>query len=103
VSERASQLEMSLPSKLTSYFFSNRPVIASVPIGGATAQYLAGLAQIVPAEKPKLLAEEIMSMKLNQTYRSLLAAKALTYARLNLTRENGRQRYIDWILGGIRK
>lgn len=103
VIERASQLEMSLPSKLTSYFFSNRPVIASVPIGGATAQYLAGLAQIVPAEKPKLLAEEIMSMKLNQTYRSLLAAKALNYARLNLTRENGRQRYIDWILGVVRK
>jgi len=103
VSERASQFEMSLPSKLTSYFFSNRPVIASVPIGGATAQYLQGLAQIVPAEKPKLLAEEIMYMKLNQTHRSMLAAKALTYARLNLTRENGRQRYIDWVLGVTRK
>jgi hypothetical protein len=74
-----------------------------VPIGGATAQYLEGLAQIVPAEKPKLLAEEIMYMKLNQTHSSLLAAKALTYARLNLTRENGRQRYIDWVLGVTRK
>lgn len=103
VSERASQLDMSLPSKLTSYFFSNRPVIASVPIGGATAQYLEGLAQIVPAEKPKLLAEEIISMKINQTHRSLLAAKALTYARLNLTKENGRQRYMDWVLGVTRR
>lgn len=98
VSERASQLEMSLPSKLTSYFFSNRPVIASVPIGGVTAKYLDGLAQIVPAENPKLLAEEIIYMKLNQKHRKLLAAKALTYARLNLTREHGRQHYIDWIL-----
>jgi|694.fasta_scaffold21268_2 colanic acid biosynthesis glycosyl transferase WcaI len=102
VSERASQLDMSLPSKLTSYFFSNRPVIASVPIGGATAQYLAGLAQIVPAEKPKLLAEELISMKKNQTHRSLLAANALTYARLNLNKENGRQRYIDWVIGVTR-
>ncbi len=103
VSERASQLEMSLPSKLTSYFFSNRPVIASVPIGGATAQYLEGLAQIVPAENPKLLAKEIMYMKLNQTHSSLLAAKALAYARLNLTRDNGRRRYVDWVLGVTRK
>ena len=98
VSERASQLEMSLPSKLTSYFFSNRPVIASVPISGATAQYLDGLAQIVPAEDPKLLAEKIMYMKQSEAYRKLLAVKALEYARLNLTRENGRQRYIDWVL-----
>ena len=103
VSERASQLEMSLPSKLTSYFFSNRPVIASVPIDGATAQYLEGLAQIVPAENPKLLAKAIMYMKLNQTHGSLLAAKALAYAHLNLTRDNGRQRYVDWILGATRK
>lgn len=98
VSERASQLEMSLPSKLTSYFFSNRPVIASVPIAGATAQYLDGLAQIVPAEDPKLLAEKIMYMKQREADRKSLAEKALEYARLNLTRENGRKRYIDWIL-----
>jgi glycosyltransferase involved in cell wall biosynthesis len=98
VSERASQLEMSLPSKLTSYFFSNRPVIASVPIAGATAQYLDGLAQIVPAEDPKLLAEKMIYMKQNAAYSESLAAKALTYARLNLTRENGRKRYVDWVL-----
>ena len=77
VSERASQLEMSLPSKLTSYFFSNRPVIASVPIAGATAQYLDGLAQIVPAEDPKLLAEKIMYMKQSEAYRKSLAEKAI--------------------------
>jgi len=98
VSERASQLEMSLPSKLTSYFFSNRPVIASVPIAGATAQYLDGLAEIVPAENPKLLAEKIMYMKQNEAYRKSLAEKALEFARQNLTRENGRKRYIDWIV-----
>jgi glycosyltransferase involved in cell wall biosynthesis len=98
VSERASQLEMSLPSKLTSYFFSNRPVIASVPFAGATAQYLDGLAQIVPAEDPKLLAEKILFMKQNEAFRKSLAETALEYARLNLTRENGRKRYIEWLL-----
>jgi len=98
VSERASQLEMSLPSKLTSYFFSNRPVIASVPIAGATAQYLDGLALIVPAEDSELLAEKILYMKQNEGYRKLLAEEALEYARKNLTRKNGRKRYIDWVM-----
>ncbi len=102
VSERASQLEMSLPSKLTSYFFSNRPVIASVPIAGATAEYLDGLALIVPAEDPKLLAEKIMDMKQNEAFRKSLAKKALEYARLNLTRENGRKRYVEWLLDDSR-
>ena len=97
VSERASQLEMSLPSKLTSYFFSNRPVIASVPIAGATAEYLDGLAQIVPAENPKLLAEKIIYMKQNVAYRNSLAKKALEFAQQNLTRENGRKRYVEWL------
>jgi len=102
VSERASQLEMSLPSKLTSYFFSNRPVIASVPIAGATAQYLDGLALIVPAEDPELLAEKILYMKQNEGYRKSLAEEALDYARKNLTRKSGRKRYIDWVMDMLR-
>ena len=73
-------------------------VVSTTSISGATAQYLDGLAQIVPAEDPKLLAEKIMYMKQSEAYRKSLAEKALEYARLNLTRENGRKRYIDWIL-----
>lgn len=97
VSERESQLEMSLPSKLTSYFFSNRPIIASVPLAGATAVYLDGLAQIVPAGNPILLAEKIIYLKQNEVYRNSLAKKALEYAYLNLTQEKGRKRYINWL------
>jgi glycosyltransferase involved in cell wall biosynthesis len=98
VSERASQIEMSLPSKLTSYFFSNRPVIASVPLAGATAQYLEGLAHVVPAETPQLLAQEILFLKENCEYRSVLALRALDYAKVNLAKESGRKRYVDWVL-----
>jgi glycosyltransferase involved in cell wall biosynthesis len=98
VSERASQTEMSLPSKLTSYFFSNRPVIASVPTSGATAQYLNGLALIVPAENPKTLAEGIIQLKTNEEERKLLAKKALDFAQSNLSIENGRKLYVNWVL-----
>ena len=99
VSERASQTEMSLPSKLTSYFFSNRPVIASVPTSGATAQYLHGLALIVPAENSKILAEGIIHLKTNVEERKMLAKKALDFAQSNLSIENGRKRYVNWVLG----
>lgn len=37
VNERASAVDMSLASKLTSYFSAGRPVVAAVPAGGGTA------------------------------------------------------------------
>lgn len=37
VTERASAIDMSLPSKLTSYFLAGVPVLAAVPGGGGTA------------------------------------------------------------------
>ncbi len=38
VSERSTVIDMSLPSKLTTYFASGRPVVAAVPDRGATAR-----------------------------------------------------------------
>ena len=61
INERPSQMEMSLPSKLTSYLAANRPVIAAVPIGGATHRYLEGLAEIVPAGDPQALANGMIA------------------------------------------
>jgi len=37
VSERATVIDMSLPSKLTSYFAAGRPIVAAVPPDGSTA------------------------------------------------------------------
>ncbi|MER6981938.1 glycosyltransferase, partial [Streptomyces carpinensis] len=57
VTQRASVLDMSLPSKLTSYFASGRPVVASVAAEGGTAQEVrrsrAGV--VVRAEDPEAL------------------------------------------------
>ena len=38
LSERATQLDMSLPSKLTSYLAAGRPIVAAVPPAGASAR-----------------------------------------------------------------
>jgi glycosyltransferase involved in cell wall biosynthesis len=53
VNERSTQMEMSLPSKLTSYLYSERPVLAAVPRGGATWKFLDGVAELVDAGDPK--------------------------------------------------
>ena len=47
VNERSTQMEMSLPSKLTSYLYSERPVLAAVPRGGATWKFLDGLDALI--------------------------------------------------------
>ena len=50
VSERATVIDMSLPSKLTSYFAAGRPIVAAVPSHGSTAREIlqAGAGVIVP-------------------------------------------------------
>jgi len=88
---------MSLPSKLTSYLYSERPVIAAVPRGGATWKFLNGIAELVDAEKPTILASAIKEMSQNPKKRNDLASKGLEFARKNLGAEIGRSKYLDWV------
>lgn len=97
VNERSTQLEMSLPSKLTSYLFSGRPVIAAVPSKGATWNFLEGIAELVEAGNPKLLAKSIQDLRQNKDKRDKLANKGLEFARKNLEAEIGRKKYLDWV------
>jgi glycosyltransferase involved in cell wall biosynthesis len=97
VNERSTQMEMSLPSKLTSYLYSERPVIAAVPRGGATWKFLNGIAELVDAEKPTILASAIKEMSQNPKKRNDLASKGLEFARKNLGAEIGRSKYLDWV------
>jgi colanic acid biosynthesis glycosyl transferase WcaI len=64
VNERATVGDMSLPSKLTSYFLSGRPVVAAVSRGGATSTELerAGAAVTAPAGRPELLLERVLAI-----------------------------------------
>ena len=97
VNERVTQMEMSLPSKLTSYLYSERPVIAAVPRGGATWKFLDGIAELVEAGKPSLLADAIKELSQDQVKREYLASKGLEFARKNLDAEIGRRKYLDWV------
>ena len=97
VNERRTQMDMSLPSKLTSYLYSERPVLAAVPRGGATWKFLSGIAELVEAGKPSLLARAIEDLSQDPKKRKLLASKGLEFARKNLDAEMGRRKYLKWV------
>ena len=97
VNERRTQMEMSLPSKLTSYLYSERPVIAAVPRGGATWKFLEGVAELVDAGEPKKLATKIEELSKNQSRLDQLAKLGSEFAVKHLDPEIGRAKYLNWV------
>jgi glycosyltransferase involved in cell wall biosynthesis len=102
VNERSTQMEMSLPSKLTSYLYSERPVIAAVPRGGATWKFLDGVAELVDAGDPNRLAEKIEELSKNQSRLNQLAKLGSEFAIKHLDPEVGRAKYLQWVENLIR-
>lgn len=101
VNERSTQMEMSLPSKLTSYLYSERPVLAAVPRGGATWRFLDGVAELVEAGDPIALARKIEELSGQAEKLSDLARRGREFADANLSPEVGRKKYLDWVEGLI--
>ena len=97
VNERSTQMEMSLPSKLTSYLYSERPVIAAVPRGGATWKFLDGVAELVEAGDPVALARAIEELSKQPGKLADLARRGRVFADANLDPEVGRKKYLDWV------
>ena len=97
VNERSTQMEMSLPSKLTSYLYSERPVLAAVPRGGATWKFLDGVAELVDAGDPKKLATKIEELSKNQSRCDQLAKLGSEFAVKHLDPEIGRAKYLNWV------
>lgn len=95
VNERASVVDMSLPSKLTSYFVAGRPVIAAVNPFGATAREVlrSGAGVTVVAEDPDALISTIMDLALNTERVQSLAAAGPRYAAANLGADKAVDRF----------
>lgn len=94
VNERASVTDMSLPSKLTSYFIAGRPIIAAVPAHGATAQELrrAGAAILVGAGNPLALVEGLLALRHEPETAKRLGEEGMKYAATHLTAPAARER-----------
>lgn len=89
VNERASAVDMSLPSKLTSYFSAGVPVLAAVPPGGGTASEVArsGGGRLVPPEDPAALLAALRDLGAAPAERLRLGAAGKAHAAANLRKE----------------
>jgi colanic acid biosynthesis glycosyl transferase WcaI len=86
LSERATQLDMSLPSKLTSYFAAGRPILAAVGLSGASAREIdqAGAGLTVPAGDAGSILDALARLRTDAAFAARLAAAGPPYAEANL-------------------
>lgn len=105
VIERSTAGQMSIPSKLTSYFAAGRPVIGSVPQGGITDRVLTesrgGLS--VSAGSSHALCSAIESLRYDEELRDSLALAGPVYADTAYSLGQAHARYVDFASGLISK
>jgi glycosyltransferase involved in cell wall biosynthesis len=87
VTQRAAVLDMSVPSKLTSYFAAGRPVLASVAVRGGTAGEIrrSGAGWVVPPEDPEALAAAARAVADDPSAADARGAEGAEYARTHLS------------------
>jgi colanic acid biosynthesis glycosyl transferase WcaI len=76
VNQRSSVTDMSLPSKLTSYFAAGRPVVAAASTNSETAREIeaAAAGYVVPSDDPEALRDAILAVKDGSSARELGAS-----------------------------
>ena len=94
VTQKASVLDMSLPSKLTSYFTAGRPVVASVAAGSGTAREVerSGAGVVVAPEDPEALLAAVRSLAADPERCAELGARGREYVERRLSRRAGLER-----------
>jgi colanic acid biosynthesis glycosyl transferase WcaI len=96
VNERPGVGNMSLPSKLTSYLSTGRPLIAAVQRDGATAQELGrtrGAALIVPPGDPVAFIQGVLNLREDFRRRAQMSALGQAYAEAVLDRSSAATRF----------
>jgi glycosyltransferase involved in cell wall biosynthesis len=99
VNQRASVTDMSLPSKLTSYFAAGRSVIAAASVESETADEIeaAGAGVVVPPGDPAALRDAIFALMGDRDRAASLAASAKKYAETTLSSEAALAEYDRFI------
>jgi putative colanic acid biosynthesis glycosyltransferase WcaI len=100
VNQRASVADMSLPSKLTSYFAAGRPVVASVSPDSETAREIeaAEAGYVVPPEDPDALRGVLVSLRRDPSAASAFGDSVRRYAETNLSAEVCLERHEAFVL-----
>jgi colanic acid biosynthesis glycosyl transferase WcaI len=99
VNERPGVAQMSLPSKLTSYFSAGKPILAATGEAGFTAQeIMASAAGIrVPADRPDLLLAEALRLGTDRALAAQLGDAGRRYSAALLSAATALDRYEEWI------
>lgn len=94
VSERPTVIDMSLPSKLTSYFAAGRPIVAAVPPNGSTAREIvrSGAGLIVPTGDADALTGAVARVMDDADWAHGLEAAGRRYAESTLDPARARVR-----------
>jgi glycosyltransferase involved in cell wall biosynthesis len=90
INERRGVTEMSLPSKLTSYFATGLPVIAATDSGSVTAEEIeeSGAGIRVDTDKPELIVMAAMELRNNPQQARALGKKGLEFRRSHLNADS---------------
>ena len=90
INERGGVTEMSVPSKLTSYFATGLPVIAATDSGSVTAEEIeaSGAGIRVDADKPELIVMAAMELRNNPQQARTLGKKGLEFRRSHLSADS---------------
>lgn len=99
VNERPGNVEMAVPSKLTSYFHAGRPVLAATEPTSTTTDELAasGAGVSVAPGDPAGLLEGVLRLSENGQLRHDLGAKGRIYCARVLDQENALDAYCRWV------
>jgi glycosyltransferase involved in cell wall biosynthesis len=100
VNERPGVAQMAVPSKLTSYFQSGKPIVAATDVAGFTAAELtaSGAGVCVPADRPDLLLSEAVRLGTDRGLAVQLGAAGRRYCDKLLSEEAALDRYDRWIM-----
>ncbi|GAA4174992.1 glycosyltransferase family 4 protein [Gryllotalpicola koreensis] len=99
VNELKGVVEMSVPSKLTTYFSTGLPVIAATNDGGATAGEIeaSGGGIRVDAGDPAALVDAIAALGSDPERARRLGARGLAFREVHLAEDSAIDNYVEWL------
>jgi glycosyltransferase involved in cell wall biosynthesis len=100
VNERPGVAHMAVPSKLTSYFRSGKPILAATAAEGFTATEVSasGAGVWVPADRPDLLLDEALRLAGDGLLAARLGEAGRNYCEALLSETAALDRYEQWVL-----
>lgn len=100
VNERPGVAQMAVPSKLTSYFRSGKPILAATDSAGFTASELtaSGAGVCVPPNRPDLLLDEAIRLATDRRLAAQLGDAGQRYCDALLSEDAALDRYERWII-----